>query len=226
MQILITLKSRLFSELLYGFLSKQKNLQAYALCGKGPAPGLKPDIVFVDQHTIDHSLVAQWPGAKFLLIDVGMGDEEMVRLLISYKIHGIISPATDTELLGKALHAVCDGQIWIDNNSIKALLNSADLSLRTSHLGQLNQREREVIDLVCRGDANKEIASKLCLSEQTIKSHLNRIYRKLNVTSRSQVIALVMKHREVGSELAGARTGTVLGGQAGAPVAVMGGAAQ
>lgn len=214
MHILITLKSRLFSELLYGFLARSKSAQVHLLGDKGPAAGYTPDIVFVDQHTISHSLVAQWTGAKFLLIDMGMGDEDMVRLLISYRIHGIISPGTDTDLLGKALHAVFGGQIWIDNNSIKALINSADLSLRTSHFRQLNQREREVVDLVCEGNANKEIASKLSLSEQTIKSHLNRIYRKLNVASRSQVIALAMKNHLSAASLASPHSPSTAAGRA------------
>lgn len=55
----------------------------------------------------------------------------------------------------------------------------------------LSAREREVLDLVARGRTNRAVAASLYLSENTVRNHLVRIYRKLGVTSRAQAVALL-----------------------------------
>ncbi len=60
-------------------------------------------------------------------------------------------------------------------------------------LQALSPREREVLTLAAKGANNKDIAEKLVLSEVTIKSHLNSIFKKLKVTSRTQAVLLAMQ---------------------------------
>ncbi|MNC81901.1 Transcriptional regulatory protein DegU [compost metagenome] len=50
-----------------------------------------------------------------------------------------------------------------------------------------------MLELIILGKTNKEIASALFISEHTVKNHLSRIFNKMNVTDRSQIIALVYK---------------------------------
>ena len=77
-------------------------------------------------------------------------------------------------------------------------LYSADLAQNVT-IGQVNQfnsltkREKDVLLLVTKGESNKSIAEKLVLSEVTVKSHLNSIFKKLNVTSRTQVVLFAMQ---------------------------------
>ncbi len=52
-------------------------------------------------------------------------------------------------------------------------------------LQKLTEREREILQLVCRGLANKEIAGVLFISEKTVKNHINSIFRKLEVSDRT-----------------------------------------
>jgi len=52
---------------------------------------------------------------------------------------------------------------------------------------QLSNRERQIVDLVCLAKTNKEIAFDLCLSEGTVKEYLHHIFRKLNVTNRTEL---------------------------------------
>jgi len=54
---------------------------------------------------------------------------------------------------------------------------------------ELTGREREVMNLLCTGRSNREVAEALFVSEKTVKNHLNRIYAKLGVTSRAEAIA-------------------------------------
>ncbi len=71
---------------------------------------------------------------------------------------------------------------------------SAKRSLKSdSPLKTLTNREREVLSLAAKGASNKDIAEKLVLREVTVKSHLNSIFKKLNVTSRTQAVLLAMQ---------------------------------
>lgn len=62
-----------------------------------------------------------------------------------------------------------------------------------SKLQTLTNREKEVLTLVAKGANNKDIAEKLVLREVTVKSHLNSIFKKLSVTSRTQAVLLAMQ---------------------------------
>jgi DNA-binding CsgD family transcriptional regulator len=72
------------------------------------------------------------------------------------------------------------------------LLDSEALTLPKEEWG-ISPREEEVLELIVHGKTNKEIASALFISEHTVKNHLSRIFNKMNVTDRSQIIALVYK---------------------------------
>ncbi len=60
-------------------------------------------------------------------------------------------------------------------------------------LKNLTSREKEVLEMAARGANNKEIADKLVLSEVTIKSHMNSIFKKLKVTNRTQAVLLAIQ---------------------------------
>jgi DNA-binding NarL/FixJ family response regulator len=51
----------------------------------------------------------------------------------------------------------------------------------------LTRKEKEIVSLICHGYRNKEIAQKLAITEQTVKSHCNRIFKKVGVSDRLQL---------------------------------------
>ena len=61
-----------------------------------------------------------------------------------------------------------------------------------AHLG-LSQRESEVLELMVHGNSNRAIAARLVLGEETIKTHVRSIYRKLGVSDRAQAVAFVLR---------------------------------
>ena len=69
----------------------------------------------------------------------------------------------------------------------RALPGAADLP----HFVQLTRREREIVRLICDGQSNQEIADETGSSLATVKKHIHSIFRKLEVTSRSRLIALM-----------------------------------
>jgi DNA-binding NarL/FixJ family response regulator len=192
MNILIDLGSHLMSEALYELLVRS----GYERVVVSPANGFAPDVILADSTTLRQDLHSQYPEAKLLLMDAGMETERLCATLLSYPIHGVLSPNTELRLFKKALTAVTQGQVWIDNGSVKSLLRGAGGISPKGRNGHITGREQEIVEYICRGLSNKEIARHLALSENTVKSHLARIFRKLNVTSRSKLIALAVQSQE------------------------------
>jgi DNA-binding NarL/FixJ family response regulator len=61
----------------------------------------------------------------------------------------------------------------------------------------LSAREREIVDLLVQGKSNKEMADRLCLSNDTIKAHLQHIFRKIGVASRLEAVVFFFTGRRV-----------------------------
>jgi DNA-binding NarL/FixJ family response regulator len=198
MAILIDLGNHLMAEALSQLLIRA-GCDDVVRSDWAPAPGLMPDVILVDSTTLKQELLTRYPQAKVLLIDTGTQPEDLPALLLTYRIHGILSPATEPHLLKKALRVVREGQIWIDNASVKAVLHDSGALSPKGKISHVTGRQEEVIASISEGLSNKEIARRFGLSEHTVKAHLNRIYRKLGVTSRSQLMARAMKSRREAS---------------------------
>ncbi|MEO6884303.1 MAG: LuxR C-terminal-related transcriptional regulator [Bacteroidia bacterium] len=65
--------------------------------------------------------------------------------------------------------------------------------MKKSLLGKLSQREQEVVPLLADGLRYKEIAESLCLSTETIRTHVRNIYKKLEVSSRTEALNKIYK---------------------------------
>jgi DNA-binding NarL/FixJ family response regulator len=93
------------------------------------------------------------------------------------------------------------GQVWASSQELQWILKS--LAARepvhvVNALGVplLTERESQIVQLVVEGVPNKEIASKLAVSAHTVKNHLFRIYEKLGVSSRSELILYALSSRQ------------------------------
>jgi DNA-binding NarL/FixJ family response regulator len=120
-----------------------------------------------------------------------IGDKDMrfvadqhLKEFIVRGVVGILPPSGDSDLLKKALLAVCDGELWLDRITLMKLFSQMR---RSSSQTNLAKREKEIMAHICQGYRNKEIAQKLNISEQTVKSHCNRIYKKIGVSDRLQL---------------------------------------
>lgn len=79
-------------------------------------------------------------------------------------------------------------------NRNKQVLNPENVTInQADNFNSLTKREKDVLLLVTQGESNKSIADKLVLSEVTVKSHLNSIFKKLNVTNRTQAVLVAMQ---------------------------------
>ncbi|WP_298435064.1 response regulator transcription factor [Geobacter sp.] len=196
MKVLINLSSRILCEALQEFMEKDagtyKTMVPHNL---DKSTGFEPDKILVDAPALEESLPVSWSGAKVILIDTGLAEEEVVRLLFTHKLHGVISTDTGSELFHKALHAIRDGQVWVDNVKLKALLHNPPLSITLAGCERFSKKEQEIVLLIAEGCKNREIATQLNISERTVKTHLSRIFKKANITSRAQLAPLALKFR-------------------------------
>jgi DNA-binding NarL/FixJ family response regulator len=117
--------------------------------------------------------------AILFLRDEQFNVEEMKR---SNRVWGILPTESSPEELIAAIHALSQGLIV---GTPTLLFESEDEPLER---GPLTERELEVIGLLAKGLANKQIALALGISEHTVKFHVSSIYTKLNVTSRIEAV--------------------------------------
>ena len=114
---------------------------------------------------------------------------------------GIFSKQERLETLCKCIRCVHEGQIWARgielDHALEALANAPRIRA-TNHKGieLLSAREREVIQYLAGGMTNREIAQALGLSPHTVKNYLFRIFDKLGVSSRTELLYLTMNNSQ------------------------------
>ncbi len=114
---------------------------------------------------------------------------------------GIFSKQEGLESLCKCIRSVHEGQIWarsVDLDHVLEALANVPLVRATNHQGieLLSARERQVIQHLASGMTNREIAHALALSPHTVKNYLFRIFDKLGVSSRTELLYLTMNNSQ------------------------------
>jgi len=109
-------------------------------------------------------------------------------------VRGLFSfSESSLRLLSKCIHSVHRGQIWASNEHLEYLLQAVTQvpSLRvvnSNGINLLTPREEQVVALVADGLGNREVARELGLSEHTVKKYLFRIFDKLGVSTRVELV--------------------------------------
>jgi DNA-binding NarL/FixJ family response regulator len=114
---------------------------------------------------------------------------------------GVFYRSHSLKSLSKCIETVHQGQIWASNEDlehlIRALSHLRPLQLKsTEGLPLLTRREEEVVHLVADGLKNREIAQRLKVKEHSVRNYIYRIFEKLGVSSRVELILYVFSHRE------------------------------
>ncbi len=162
---------------------------------------LKFDILLVDLDLMGLNLVKlldllkKNKDTKVILIVADNYDEDMLLSAIRHGVRGYISQNIDSNQLTKAIKVVSNGELWVERKVIAKVLESFSTSPKGKgkSLYSLTEAETKIVKLVFSGLNNKDIARDIFLSEKTVKFHLYKIYRKLSVKSRSQLILYGLK---------------------------------
>jgi len=165
---------------------------------------LKPHVLLVNPGVLKQktqgrfvkSALEQSPDTKIVFLHEELPDDNTLISDLRMGIRGYIRRNDPPALIAKAIVAVHAGEIWAERRVLEMTITKHMLlpdSFRThvSTLQPLTCREMDMLNLVIQGATNREIADQANISERTVKTHLYRVYRKLNVKSRTKAIALM-----------------------------------
>lgn len=110
-------------------------------------------------------------------------------------IDGYMLKDSNSDELKKAIYSVIDGESYIQPNLIP-ILNSKmiERDVEKENLALLTKRELEVLKLMAVGSYNKEIGEKLNISERTVKNHISSIFKKIDVSDRTQAAIFAIRN--------------------------------
>jgi DNA-binding NarL/FixJ family response regulator len=165
------------------------------------AKELKPDIVLMDLRMPEldgveaiRQISSAEPNIKYIILTTYSDDEYIFRGIEVGARAYLLKDAPRDDLF-KAIRAVYRGESLIQPViASKVLDRFAELS-RQAHAPPdvLSERELEVLKLMAKGDANKEIASQLNITDSTVKTHISNIFQKLNAKDRTEAVIQSIK---------------------------------
>ena len=157
----------------------------------------EPDVVLLDVHMPDgggravlEGIRRSHPQVKFLALSVSDAAEDVIGL-IRAGARGYVTKTISPEDLVDAIRRVADGDAVFSPRLAGFVLDAfaarPESALADPELDQLTNREREVLRLLARGYAYKEIARELFISIKTVETHVSNVLRKLQMSNRYEL---------------------------------------
>ena len=163
---------------------------------------LKPDVVLLDINMpkingleVLEELKRRKLNYRVLILTIHNEVEYLVKA-VEIGVDGYVLKDSELAVLKKAIFSIDEGKTYIQP-SLTPLLKAKLDQMKEAKEEELTQREIEVLKLIARGMYNKEIADELVISEKTVKNHISNIFRKIDVTDRTQAAIFAIKHSYV-----------------------------
>jgi DNA-binding NarL/FixJ family response regulator len=127
-------------------------------------------------------------------------DEDSLLAAVRAGAKGVVLKTFAFEQLVRSLETVASGEVAfsrdLTNRLLLQLSNGVESSPppRSRSRGDLSERELEILRLVTHGASNRQIANQLCLSENTVRTHLAHIFEKLGIDNRVQAVAYALRN--------------------------------
>jgi DNA-binding NarL/FixJ family response regulator len=150
---------------------------------------LHPDVAVVDLRMPDTDGLAVTSAVvgnhtRVVLLSA-VNDAHLVQEALDAGAIGYVDKESPLDVVVSAVQAAARGKSFVDPSLVAGLLDATDR--------RLSPREREVLQLAADGLQNRAIASRLHLSEETVKSHISNVIRKLDASSRTQAVAEALR---------------------------------
>ena len=162
------------------------------------AATVRPDIVLLDIRLPDGSgfdacrrILQDNPQTRILFL-TSVIDDQLINDAIRCGGHGYLLKEVGADDLVQAIFDVAAGKSVLDPQATARVLQLMRHrgSVSDDPVSSLSPQERRVLSLIAEGKTNKEVGNELGLTEKTVKNYLANIFGKLNVTRRSQAVAL------------------------------------
>ncbi|HEV2635893.1 MAG TPA: response regulator transcription factor [Actinocrinis sp.] len=185
-------------EALCDLLSMEPDLQIVAQAGTGPeavrlAVQYKPDVVLLDIEMPDtdpvatvRRLLADNPALHIIVLSM-YDDAQLVRELVSLGVGGYLHKSSRRQTVVTAIRQVEAGGDTITVSVSPQSLRAATASPNSAD-GPLSPRELEILTAVAGALSNRQIATRLGITEPTVKRHLRNIFEKLDAVSRIDAV--------------------------------------
>jgi DNA-binding NarL/FixJ family response regulator len=139
------------------------------------------------------------PSTRFLALSVSDAAEDVVRV-IRAGARGYITKGSSGAEVSRAVHAVAGGDAVFSPRLAGFVLDAfgaaiGETATTSDELDRLSAREQEVMRLIARGYASKEVAAELFISMKTVESHVSAVLRKLQLSSRYELTAWASARR-------------------------------
>lgn len=163
----------------------------------------KPDLVLMD---IDmphmngmeatQKALAMYPDLKIIVFTM-FGEEEYYFKMIGLGVKGFILKSSGINELERAIQDIMNGESYFSNELLRKIINNLghNTGKKTAEIGHLTVREMEVLQQICLGFNNEEIAQKLFVSAKTIKSHRSNLLEKTNSKNTPGLILFAVKNK-------------------------------
>jgi DNA-binding NarL/FixJ family response regulator len=211
-RVLIADDQALFRRGLYVVLGTEDGIEVVAEAENGEeaverAKELAPDVVLMDVRMprmdgieAARRIRAEVPTARILMLTVSDEEEDLYEA-IKAGANGYLLKEISVHEVAEAIHAVVRGQSLISPPMAAKLLNEFNMLVKRADGRQqysaptLTTREIEVLRFVSRGLSNREIATELFISENTVKNHVRNILEKLHLHNRMEAVMYAMRER-------------------------------
>ena len=123
-------------------------------------------------------------------------NSDIEKRALSKKIRGFFYKNDSLELFIKGIKSILSGEIWISREVLLKYAFNADEDKKSRKYGNssLTSREIEILTLVSMGFSNEELSEKMCISINTVKTHLYNIFKKIDVQNRLQAALWAASH--------------------------------
>jgi DNA-binding NarL/FixJ family response regulator len=165
------------------------------------ATELVPDVVVLDIRLPGESGIeacrdirAHNPDVKVLML-TSYSDEEAVMGSIMAGASGYLLKEIRSQEIVEAIRRVGQGQSLLDPAVTNQVLERVRRGRQQDPLAQLTEQEGRILELIAKGDTNKEIAQEVNLSDKTVKNYVSNILGKLEMSRRSQAAAYMADRR-------------------------------
>jgi two-component system, NarL family, nitrate/nitrite response regulator NarL len=159
----------------------------------------KPDILLIDwellkgQVDVLRGLATEFPASRIVVFSSSQ-PPPILRTLLEAGASGCLSLNLSSEELMESLNIIARGDIIVSRGIAEQLVQGMTESDDQGELfNSLSERQREIISLIVDGLTNREIASTLIITENTVKVHLRNILDKLDLRNRQQLAAVAVQ---------------------------------
>jgi len=161
-----------------------------------------PEVVLLDVHLPDGTgadVIAGAPGPRYLALSVSDSAEDVVGV-IRAGARGYITKGSSGADVSAAVRAVAGGDAVFSPRLAGFVLDAfgavaGEKAASDEELDRLSAREQEVMRLIARGYAYKEVASELFISIKTVETHVSAVLRKLQLSSRHELTAWALERK-------------------------------